>query len=165
MAKEIEVYGYVRSGQLSLHNQGQLQAGLPNFEGEDVRVRIDKRIRPFSDSQRGYYFGVICKNLQEAILYAWGEKYTINEIDYYFRDKYLYREIVDEDTGEIHREICTLRKGESDVSDEEMREYCRYLVAFSKYYLRWSIPLPLEVLNHQERVDNRRTIAESTATL
>ncbi len=164
MGKEVLVYGYVKDGALKLYNQGALSSGIQNFEGQDVELVVRKRFRIFGDNLRGYYFGVVVKQYQEALYYAWGEKWTLTDIDYYLRSLFLYREIVDEDTGEIHKEICTLRKGETDVSREEFLEYVRYLVQVAAYYLSWPIPLPNEELDAQERVNKRRTIAESTAT-
>jgi hypothetical protein len=105
MGKEVLVYGYVKEGALKLYNQGALSSGIQNFEGQDVELVVRKRFRIFGDNLRGYYFGVVVKQYQEALYYAWGEKWTLTDIDYYLRSLFLYREIVDEDTGEIHKEI------------------------------------------------------------
>lgn len=149
--KSWTTFGHVDDqGKLHIYNQDDLKDKLKGpFLRTSIELRIRERPWPFSDSQRGYYFGVIVKEIQAAWRAA-GEIKSQKEVDTELREKYLYQEKLDPETDTWIKEIHTLRKGESQVTKKMMREYCELCIIWAVQALDWPIPYPGEELSLEE---------------
>lgn len=147
MGKSIKVYGHVNSdGVLSIHHRNNFVSRLKSdFKNTTVEFDLIPRFREFSDDHRGYYFGVVVKQTQKAMRYA-GNFMSLKEVDYFLRERFLYYEVFNDESGEYEKTVHTLRKSETQVSSKMMKEYCEMCIIFLAQWLNWPIPYPNEIL-------------------
>ena len=98
---------------------------------------------------RKYYFGSLLRELQKAF-FAAGQEYGIDELDYIFRMKALYKEVYSEDHGRMVREPHSLKDSDSEVSIQMMSYYFEYIIRFAAQNLDWPIAFPNELLDSSD---------------
>ena len=147
MESEITVYGHVnKDGKMSLYNRDLfLQSIKENFESGLIELVVKKRFFPFSDKHRGFYFGVLLKHVQ-AGWKSYGTIKSLKQVDEELREKFLYWEEVDEETGEITKHIHTLKKSETQVTKSMMKEFVEHCIRWTAQNLEYIVPFPSEEL-------------------
>jgi len=145
MQIEVTAYGEIdQEGNLSLLNRHIfIEESRINFRGKKVKFVLTEDFEPVKDGLRKYYFAIMLGHLVDAFKKN-GMTFTKKEVDEKMRRMFLVKEVVDESSGEITSEPKTLKKDACEVSNDEMREYIRLIIAFSAEHLEYGIPYPLE---------------------
>ncbi len=138
--KEFITYGHVDDqGKLSIYNKDAFSERLKSdFKKTTIEIIVRERFYQFTDGQRGYYFGVIVKEIQQAWK-ATGILKSISDIDQELRNKFLYYEVLNQDTDKYEKHLHTLKKHDTSVSAELMREYCECCIIWCIQNLDWAI--------------------------
>lgn len=161
---EITSYGHIDDeGKMSIYSREVfMQRAADYLSGKSIEIVVRERLYFFSEKMRGYYFGVVIPEIRKAYM-SIGVLKTLHDTDYEMRDKFLYYEIIDEETGEYEKHLHTLRKGETQVSGRMMREYVDMCIMFAIQNLDWAIPYPSEEFTdddkteHQSRIERIKT--------
>lgn len=142
---EIVAYGEVdQEGNISMFAKEIFtEKARINLRGKKVKFTLTEDFEAVKDGYRKYYFGIMLGHLVDAFKNN-GMQLTKKEADEKMRRMFLVKELVDEDTGEIFAEPKTLKKEACEVSNEEMKEYIRSVIAFAAEHLEYGIPYPLE---------------------
>jgi hypothetical protein len=150
MENEFTTYGHVDGkGKLSIYNQkGFIKKIHDYFKNSSIEILFKNRFYKFSDKARSYYFAVIVKEIQKGWL-ATGVIKSLKDIDLEMRDKFLFYEELNEETGMYEKYLHTLKKGDTAVSKKMMREYCDMCIIWSVQCLGWQIPYPSEVFDNK----------------
>lgn len=96
--------------------------------------------------QNNYYYGVVVCIVQQALMEYWGEKLPINATKTYvhefLKNKFLFYEIVNENTGEVER----FQRSTTDLSKTEFLEYIEQIRLWTLSTFNIDIPQPNEEL-------------------
>lgn len=159
MQKEAKTFGSVTpEGKLTIYNRDLFYQTIEGkFKSTSIELVIKERFYKFNDSQRSYYFGVIIPEMQMAFR-SLGVIKSRDEIDKEMRDKFLYYEEVNPDTGQYEKFLHTLKNGDTSVSKKMMREYCELCIIWSVQNLEWAIPYPNEVMSEDDYTDHQKNI-------
>jgi len=157
MNKEFTTYGHVDSnGVLSIYNRNVFVSNIKDYyKNISVELVFRERFYQFSDKQRNYYFAVIVKQIQQAWLKS-GVVKSLATVDAEMREKFLYYEELNEDTGLFEKYIHTLKKGDTSVSKKMMREYCEKCIIWCVQSLDWAIAYPSEDFTEDDMTEHQR---------
>lgn len=157
MDKEFTTYGHVNEdGVLSIYNRSVFISSIKDYyKNTSVQLVFSERFYQFSDKQRSYYFGVIVKEIQKAWLKS-GVIKSLSKIDSEMRDKFLFYEELNEETGLFEKHIHTLKKGDTSVSKKMMKDYCHFCIIWCVQNLDWCIPFPSEDFTENDMTENQR---------
>ena len=113
------------------------------FTGTTVEIEFRERFYELSDGRRAYYFAVIVPEIQKAYA-ATGVVKSKAEVDTEMRERFLFYEELNTESGEYESCVHTLRKGETKVSRRMMQECCDMCIIWAAQNLDWAIPFPNE---------------------
>ncbi len=134
-------YAKVEGGELKIVRKNDYKEAIDSFEGQQVQITIEKKKKTRSLSQNAYYFGVVIPMIQ-AGLKEQGMKMLKDEVNELLKSKFLQREIVNENDGEIFKYVA----GSSELSTSEFMDYIAEIQQFAAEYLNINIPSPGEQL-------------------
>lgn len=148
--RKISVKTEVEKGKF-IENRDLIINAIEVYEGKKVTVTIERYYKKRSNKQNRYYWGVIVEHWENILREEWGEIYQDNEVHEFLKSNLNFREVVDQETGEVALNPITneiLRKPKSTTENstfnqEEYHEACRQL-AYSMF--QYTIPLPKEDL-------------------
>lgn len=145
MQKDFTTYGHVdRDGKLSIYNKSVFTNTIKKyFKNTSIQIIFSNRFYSFTDSMRSYYFGILVPEIQKAFL-SHGIVKSKNDVDYEMRDKFLYYEVLNEEKGVYEKYNHTLKKGDTNVSRQMMRDYVEKCIIWTIQCLDWAIPYPSE---------------------
>ena len=157
--REFVAYGSVdKNGKLSVYNQGQFVKNIREFyKNTSVEIVFKPRFYKFSDKARSYYFAVIVKQIQKAWL-STGVIKSLKDIDLEMRDKFLYYEEFNDETGLFEKYHHTLRKTDTEVSKSMMSKYCEMCIIWTAQNLEWAIAMPSEVFTENDMTERQRLV-------
>lgn len=133
------ISSHVEKGKLS-RNRKTLAQTIRQFEGKEIQITIERKRKKRSNRQNRYYFGVIVLILKQCLEWEWGERIDIETAHDVLKTNCNYKEIVNENTGEIIRvpqSTAVLNTGESEDYYENCRQFIRRL-------FNTEVPLPNE---------------------
>lgn len=159
MVKEFTSFGHVdREGKLFIYNKDNFNSQIKsNFRKTSIEIVFKEKLYKFKDKQRAYYFAIIVKDIQKAWL-STGIIKSLNDIDIELRDKFLYYEELNQDTGLFEKTLHTLKKNSTVVSYEMMKDYCENCIIWCIQNLDWAIPYPSEDFGLDDMTDKQRII-------
>lgn len=154
--KEFIQYGHVnQEGKLVIYSQDVFIDKIrKHFIGSSIELVLRERSYHFSNKLRSYYFAVVIREIQKAYL-ATGVNKSCHDIDYEMRDKFLYYEEVDTDTGEYEKIIHTLRDADTTVTQSMMKQYIEMCIMWTAQALEWVIAYPNEFLEENDMTENQ----------
>lgn len=153
---DFTTYGHVdNDGVLSIYNRSVFVSNIKDYYNTSVQLVFGERFYQFSDKQRGYYFAVIVKEIQKAWLTS-GVVKSRASVDAEMRDKFLYFEELNEDTGLFEKYPHTLKKGDTQVSKKMMRDYCEKCIIWCVQNLNWAIAYPSEEFTKEDMTDTQK---------
>lgn len=111
------------------------------FKGLSGRfvITIEKAKRKRSNNQNRYLWGCVYKFIQQGFEDL-GNKESLETIHEFCKSRFLKKEIVHEETGEV----MTFTKSTTELSTSEMMDYIADLQRFGAEYLNVIIPDPNE---------------------
>lgn len=134
--------GLVKDGKLTLDKQETFKEYVKSFEGKKVVLEIKRATKPRGNQQIRYYFGVVVNIVKDALNDLGNELYT-DEVHDFLKSKFLFKEIVNESTGEVYRVPLSL-SNEEDVTTFVMSEYIEKIQRWAADELGVYIPDPNE---------------------
>lgn len=102
-------------------------------------VTLEKTKRKRSNNQNRYLWGVVYPLVRDGFKDL-GNKESIETIHEFLKARFLKKEIVHEDTGEV----LSFTRSTTDLSTSEMMDYIAEIQQFSAEYLNVVIPDPNE---------------------
>lgn len=108
------------------------------FTGKEIEVTIRKKRKRRSTEQNRYYWGVVVPLIQSGLKEI-GEFVTIEDTHEILKIKFLRRQRVDENTGEV---IFERTASTADLSTVEFLEYIERCALFAAEWLGVTIPEP-----------------------
>jgi hypothetical protein len=141
---KVRINSKVVSGQCTT-NKAAIRKAFSEFEGKEVTIIIERKRKTRSTKQNSYLWGVIYPLIKQGLFDTHGERFTIDAVHEMMKNRYNYKEIVNESTGEI----LIAPKSTSENSTIEQEEYYDNCRDFAIEWLGVSIPLPNEGLNFE----------------
>ena len=136
---KVKIDSTVVNGVLS-RNRIPLANAVKQFNGKDITITLEKKRKARSNDQNAYYWGVVVSLIRLAIIEAWGEKKTSNEIHELLKTECNYQERINEETGEVLKESKSTTNNSTE-EQEIFHDLCRRW-AFDWFNIE--IPLPNE---------------------
>lgn len=146
--KKISINSKVKDGVLQTNRQF-ISDTIKTFEGKDVVITIEIRKKKRSNEQNAYYHAVIIPLCQDGFKNVFGEHFSATEVHDYLKSKFLFKELVNQNTGEIER----FSKSTTENSTIEMEIYHDQIRAFALEFLGVNIPLPNENIQFSLNID------------
>ena len=129
----------VSKGSLALTNRALFNDTIACLRDGDYIMEIKEKKKKRNNSQNGYLWAVVnqmvCRRLIDL-----GHDVSIEETHDFLKASFNYKELVNEDTGEVFK----IPRGTSELSTEEFSEYIERVVRFGAEILGIIIPLPNE---------------------
>jgi len=110
--------------------------GLNSLADGNYTVTVEKRVKKRSNGQNSYYW-VLIKIIKDA-LRELGHDVDEKETHYMLRERLLYSELVNEETGEVARIVKSTQK----LSTTEFNEYLENVKRFCAEWLKLVLPDP-----------------------
>lgn len=132
MANELRYVATITDGKPIIHGRKQFDNDLKSFEGERILIKVSKYHKDKSQNQRGYYFGVVVPEILQGLVDAGYKRFQLSNdiVHRMLSDKFLTREIANEDTGEY----LTVKPSTEDLN---MPEYADYITECIDYAAEW----------------------------
>ena len=109
-----------------------------------IVVKVDVYVKKRSLQQLRYYRGVMLPQAQKAWADA-GYRYSLDQIDQLMKAEFLYSEIVNKKTGEVHKASWSMADG-GGVTAFEFAQKWEEIYQWYSENLSYSIPAPNEQL-------------------
>lgn len=132
-------YGRTENGKPKIARRSEMNEVLQSFEGKEWTLTIEKKKKSRSLNQNAYYWGVVIPMVR-AGLHDLGMKLSRQEVHELLKLKFLKKEIINENTGEVFEYIG----GSSELTTTEFMDYIAELQQWSAEYLNIEIPSPNE---------------------
>ena len=134
-------YGNVKNGKLKVVRRGEMEEIINSYEGKKIIVSIELFKNSRSVLQNNYYWGVVVPMVRQGVL-DMGMKMNKEEIHEMLKLRFLKKEKVNEDTGEIFPYIGST----TEMTKMQFMEYIQDIQQWSATYLNVVIPSPGEQL-------------------
>lgn len=131
----------VNNGRLPSAVAGEIQAFLKMMDGKEVEVILKKARSKRSDLQNRYYWGCVVEIVRQG-LKELGHRLDKDEVHYFLREKFNYKELVNENTGESIK----IPQSTTALTKTEFGEYIEQIAQWSAEFLNLVIPEPSEQL-------------------
>ena len=136
-------YGEIsESGKLKIYKRKDFENELHLFAGKKVVISIEKKTKKRSINQNAYYFGVVVPLFRSGLLDI-GYKVSLEETHTFLKAKFLVKEIVNENTGEI----LTSVKSTTELTTVQFMEFIEDIQQFGAEFLGIQIPSPNEQIS------------------
>jgi len=126
-------------GQLHIYNRNDFDEQVKMFTGKKVVISLENQIKKRSLSQNAYYWYIAIPVAQKGLIDV-GYKISTEETHEYLRNKFLLKELVNEETGEILKSI----KSTTELSTSQFMDYIAEIQQFCSEYLNIYLPSPNE---------------------
>jgi hypothetical protein len=138
---KIEIESKVLNGKLET-NRELLSDVIKSLEGKDIIITIEKRRKKRSNPQNAYYFGLVIPLMKQGFYNSLGEHVGTDEIHTFLKNRFLFKEIVNENNAEIIK----MPQSTTELSTIQFEEYLDKIREFGLEFLGITIPLPNETL-------------------
>lgn len=135
-------FGKTENGKPKIARRSEMDEVLQSFEGKEWQLTIEKKKKSRSLNQNAYYWGVVIPMVRAA-LHDLGMKLSRQEVHELLKLKFLKKEIINENTGEVFEYIG----GSSELTTTEFMDFTAELQQWSAEYLNIVIPSPNEQVN------------------
>jgi len=138
---KIEIESKVLNGKLET-NRELLSDVIKSLEGKDIIITIEKRRKKRSNPQNSYYFGVVIPLMKHGFYNSLGEHVGTDEIHTFLKNRFLFKEIVNENNAEIIK----MPQSTTELTTIQFEEYLDKIREFGLEFLNITIPLPNQEL-------------------
>jgi hypothetical protein len=138
---KIEIESKVLNGKLE-KNRDLLSEVIQSLEGKDIVIIIEKKKKKRSNPQNSYYFGVVIPLMKQGFYNSLGEHVGTDEIHTFLKNRFLFKEIVNEQNAEIIK----MPQSTTELSTIQFEEYLDKIREFASEFLSIQIPLPNQEL-------------------
>ena len=133
--------GKVVDGRLKIVRESDFKEAVRSFDGKEVQIVIEKKKKARSLLQNAYYFAVCIPMVREGLKDT-GWKLSKEDTHEFLKDKFLFKEVVNENTGELKN----IKIGSSELTTVQFMDYIADIQQFASEYLSINIPEPGEQL-------------------
>jgi hypothetical protein len=137
----IEIDSKVVNGKLE-KNRDLLSDVIKSLEGKDIIITIEKKRKKRSNPQNSYYFGVVIPMMKQGFYNSLGEHVGTDEIHTFLKNRFLFKEIVNENNAEIIK----MPQSTTELTTIQFEEYLDKIREFGLEFLNITIPLPNQEL-------------------
>jgi hypothetical protein len=134
--KKIQINSSVKDGVLAT-NRKHIADIIKSFNGENIVITIEKRKKKRSNNQNAFYWLVI-DIMRDGFNNTLGENVGVQEVHEFLKNRFLFKEIVNENIGEVVK----MPKSTTELSTIEFEEYLDNIRAFGLEFLGITIPYP-----------------------
>ena len=139
---EYKFQGKAENGSIKFKERGNVVRFLESIDGKSITVSIKEVKQVRSLGWNSYYWVVIVPRVTLGMI---GVGYEADELDNdivheYLKQRFLSKEIVSEDTGEIIR----ITERTSKIGNARFKEYCERIQRWAMEFLHVYIPDPNE---------------------
>lgn len=121
-------------------NRTRIQDAVKSFEGKEITITIKRKRKTRSNSQNAYYWSCLIPLMVDAVKTEWGEIWSNEKAHEFFKNRFLFHEKVNENTGEI----AQTPKSTTENTTVEMEDYHSQIREFLKEWFNVDAPLPNE---------------------
>lgn len=153
-ALKLEFNGTVNEhGVLHIVHRAKFDEGLKRFAGKDIELTVQKKKSYRSNPQNRYYWGIIVELVMQGMNDT-GNEMNKQETHEFIKANFNYKEIVNEDTGEVFRATLST----TALTKSEFSEMVEKIKRFSAEYLNVVIPDANEDLSLFKSVTPKETV-------
>jgi hypothetical protein len=138
---KIEIESKVLNGKLE-KNRDLISEVIQSLEGKDITITIEKKKKKRSNPQNSYYFGLVIPMMKQGFYNSLGEHVGTDEIHTFLKNRFLFKEIVNEQNAEIIK----MPQSTTELSTIQFEEYLDKIREFGLEFLGINIPLPNDTL-------------------
>lgn len=135
-------FGKTINGVPKIARRAEMQDALLAFEGKEFQITLEKKKKSRSLNQNSYWWGVVIPMVREG-LKEQGMKLSKEETHELLKAKFLQKEVVNENTGEVFKYVS----GSSELTTSGFMDFIAEVQQFSAEYLSVNIPAPNEQVN------------------
>lgn len=138
----IELTGHIeQDGKAHIFNRKDLEKWFTNNAGRYFTIRVERRKKKRSNEQNAYWWGVVVPIVQNA-LNDLGHECSKEEVHETLKAKFNYKEIVNEDTGEV----LQMPVSTTEISTTDFMLLIDKVQRFAAEFLSVTIPDPNQKL-------------------
>jgi hypothetical protein len=138
---KIEIESNVLNGKLK-KNRDLISEVIQSLEGKDIVIIIEKKRKKRSNNQNAYYFGLVIPMMKQGFYNSLGEHVGTDEIHTFLKNRFLFKEIVNEQNAEIIK----MPQSTTELTTIQFEEYLDKIREFGLEFLNINIPLPNDTL-------------------
>lgn len=139
MSEKLTYKGKVENDRLVLPGAKMRTEIVQTFAGKEIEVTIQRKKKHRSDQQNRFYWAVVVPMVQAGIKDL-GDIVTTEQAHEFLKMRYLKKQRIDEQTGEV---IYEYAKSTSALTTVEFMEYISHCQQFAAEYLGVTIPDPV----------------------
>jgi hypothetical protein len=137
-ATKLEFTGRVtENGTLHIVHRAKFDEDIKRFSGKDIELLVQKKKAYRSSPQNRYYWGIIVELVMQGMNHV-GNEMNKQETHEFIKANFNYKEIVNEETGEVFRATLST----SELNKSEFSEMTEKIKRFAAEYLNVEIPDP-----------------------
>ena len=137
----IEIDSKVVKGKLE-KNRDLISEVIKSLEGKDIVITIEKKRKKRSNPQNSFYHGIVIPILKQGFYNSLGEHVSADEIHTFLKNRFLFKEIVNEQNAEIIK----MPQSTTELTTIQFEEYLDKIREFATEFLSIQIPLPNDTL-------------------
>jgi predicted nucleic-acid-binding protein len=133
---KVTAYAYRKDGELILRNKAHVLKEISIFQNAEIEITFQKKRSYRSSMQNRYYFGVVVTMIQERFKELGHEGITKELTHEYLKGRFLFKEVVNEVTGEVLK----LPLSTTELTKSDFSEYLEQVIKFAAESLDILIP-------------------------
>jgi hypothetical protein len=135
-------FGKTVNGVPKISRRNEMQEALLAFEGKEFQITIEKKKKSRSLNQNGYYHAVVVPMVRQGLIDI-GTKLTREETHEILKMKFLKKEVVLEETGEI----LNYTGSSAELTTTQFMDYIAEIQQWAAEFLNIVIPDPASQAN------------------
>lgn len=124
---KVTAYAYRKDGQLILRNKTHILKEIEPFGNAELEITIQKKRITRSSQSNRFYWGVCVTMIQERFKELGHEGITKELTHEYLKGRYLFKEVINEATGEVLK----LPLSTTELTKSEFSEYLEQVIKFA----------------------------------
>lgn len=137
-------FGKTVNGVPKISRRNEMQEALLAFEGKEFQITIEKKKKSRSLNQNGYYHAVVVPMVRQGLIDI-GTKLTREETHEILKMKFLKKEVVLEETGEI----LNYTGSSAELTTTQFMDYIAEIQMWAAEFLNVVIPDPASQINFE----------------
>lgn len=140
--KQVEAYGWVKDGKLTLHNQKAFYQDISELGDSSVSIIVKRTKNPTrSDRMNRYYHGVVVGTIRKYFNdnYTFGMQVSKEDVHELLKNKFLPHK-----SALLDNEMFSLGVSTRSLSNQEFIEYWESIIVWAAQVLDLQIPYPSE---------------------
>lgn len=139
MSEKLTYTGRVENNRLILPGAKMRKEIAQAFAGKEIEVQVQRKRKHRSNLQNSFYWGVVVPMVQAGIKEL-GDMVTTEQVHEFLKMRFLKRQRIDEQTGEV---IYEYAQSTAALTTVEFMEYISHCQQFAAEYLGVTVPDPI----------------------